>query len=361
MTKKVTWLELFYDLIFVAAIAKVTHVLLHEHHGVIPFEYLFKFVLMFVPIWWAWVGHALFMNRFGEDTTKHRMFMIVQMFFVLLMTASLHVDFDEYYLTFLIGYVGIRFLTSLQYLSISYQESGARKQTAIYLGYGFIIGIVVSLCSLFFDSWMRYLILYLGIFIDVFIPIFGRKYLKKVPTHLGHLFERFGLFTIILFGESIISLIAILNLEHLNVKTIAFSLVSFLIVVTMWWQYYDNLEEKIDKELDSSGQFVIYGHLFIYLSLSAIGAIVQLSILYKMDYQFLLLLTFSAVFLYVLSATFVFHKYRLEKHRLKIAHMALLLGLLAIFFILDYIFLVPNIIVFIQLSIFFFLYKKVTT
>src|SRR5690349_385819 len=115
MAKKVTWLELFYDLIFVAAISKATHVLLHEHHGVIPIEYLWKFLLMFIPIWWAWVGQSLFMNRFGEDTTKQRIFMVGQMFFVLLMTASLHVEFDKYYLTFLIGYIGIRLFTSFQY------------------------------------------------------------------------------------------------------------------------------------------------------------------------------------------------------------------------------------------------------
>ncbi len=360
MTKKVTWLELFYDLIYVAAIAKATHVLLHIHNGVIPFEYLLKFVSMIVPIWWAWVGQSLFMNRFGEDTVKHRLFMMAQMFFVLFMTASLNVDFDTYYLAFLIGYVGIRFLTSLQYFWISHRQSKVRKRTTIFLSYGFLIGIVISLCSLFFDSWIRYLILYIGIFVDMLIPIFGHKYLKKVPVHLGHLFERFGLFTIILFGESIVSLIAILHLEELNWRTIAFALVSFLMIVAMWWQYYDSLEEKLDKHVVSSGQPIIYGHLFIYLSLSIIAALVQLSFLYKMDYKFLLLLTFSTVFLYIMSTVLVFHKYRVEKHRLRFSHFCLLTSLLAVFLIFDFFVIVPNLIIFIQLSIFFLVYKKVT-
>ncbi len=56
MEKKVTWLELFYDLLFVAAVAKASHVLLHAEHGVITFEYLMKFVLIFIPVWWhGWV------------------------------------------------------------------------------------------------------------------------------------------------------------------------------------------------------------------------------------------------------------------------------------------------------------------
>lgn len=49
--KKVTWLELFYDLLFVAAVAKATHAILHVEEGYIHTEYLVKFVLMFVPIW----------------------------------------------------------------------------------------------------------------------------------------------------------------------------------------------------------------------------------------------------------------------------------------------------------------------
>ncbi|SHF02602.1 Low temperature requirement protein LtrA [Seinonella peptonophila] len=360
MAKKVTWLELFFDLIFVAAIAKATHVLLKVNNEVIPFEYLLKFVLMFVPIWWAWVGQSLFMNRFGVDTAKQRLFMIIQMFFVLLMTASLHVDFDKYYLTFLIGYVGIRFLTSLQYFWIRHWEKGVRKQAATYLGYGFLIGIFISLCSLFFDSWMRYLILYAGIFIDVLIPVIGRKYLKKVPAHIEHLLERFGLFTIILFGESIVSLIVVLNLENPNWRTIAFAFVSYVIVIIMWWQYYDNLEEKLDKKLASTGQSIIYGHLFICLSLSVIAALIQLSSLYKLDYRFLLVLTFSTVFLYVISTTWVFHKYRLEKHRIQFPHLALLIGLLTVLFIFNFILVVPPILMFVQLSIFFLVFKKVT-
>ena len=105
--KKVTWLELFYDLLFVAAVAGATHVLLHVEDGYIHPEYLLKFVLIFIPIWWAWVGQTIFINRFGKDVFHQRLFLILQMFFVLIMTSSLSADFDPYYLSFLIGYIGL--------------------------------------------------------------------------------------------------------------------------------------------------------------------------------------------------------------------------------------------------------------
>jgi low temperature requirement protein LtrA len=75
--KKVTWLELFYDLLFVAAVATVTHVLLHVKAKQIPFDYLFKFVLMFIPIWWSWTGQTMFTNRFGQGLVHHRLFMMI--------------------------------------------------------------------------------------------------------------------------------------------------------------------------------------------------------------------------------------------------------------------------------------------
>lgn len=358
--KKVTWLELFFDLIFVAAISKATHLLLHLEHGIIPIEYLLKFVLIFVPIWWAWVGQSLYVNRFGKDCVAQRWFMIIQMLFIILMTASLSVNFDQYYVPFLIGYVGIRFFTSMQYIWISKQENGSCKKAAEYLGYGFLIGIAVSLCSIFLDPWVRYLILYLGIFIDIFVPIWGRRYLIKAPTNTPHLLERFGLFTIILFGESIVSLIAVLHPEKGSWDAISFVLVSFTIVIIMWWQYFDNVEIKVDKEVETTGQAIIYGHLFIYMSLSMIASTIQLAFSQEIQYLFLVILVFISTFIYFLSTTFVFHKYRFFKNRLKIYHLSLFMCTLFAFLLFDLFIVVPNILIFVQLGIFFFIYTKVT-
>ncbi|HDR4901515.1 TPA: low temperature requirement protein A [Bacillus cereus] len=358
--KKVTWLELFFDLIFVAAISKATHLLLHLEHGIIPFEYLLKFVLIFIPIWWAWVGQSLYVNRFGKDCVAQRWFMIIQMLFIILMTASLSVNFDQYYVPFLIGYVGIRFFTSIQYIWISKQENGSRKKVAKYLGYGFLMGIAVSLCSIFLVSWVRYLILYMGIFIDIFVPILGRRYLIKAPANTPHLLERFGLFTIILFGESILSLIAVLHPEKGSWDAISFVLVSFAIIIIMWWQYFDNVEKRVDKEAETTGQAIIYGHLFIYMSLSMIASSIQLAFLQDIQYLFLVIFVFISTFIYFLSTTFIFHKYRFVKKRLKIYHLGLFICILLIFLIFDLFIVVPNIIIFAQLVVFFLIYTRMT-
>ncbi|KAB7667159.1 low temperature requirement protein A [Bacillus sp. B1-b2] len=358
--KKVTWLELFYDLLFVAAVAAVTHVLFHVEDGHIHTEYLVKFVLIFIPIWWAWVGQTILINRFGKDLFHQRIFLIMQMFFVLIMTSSLSVDFDLYYLSFLIGYIGLRAVTAIQYLIVQRTETGDRKQVALFLGRYFWIGIVISLLSIFFDSWVRYAVLYTGILIDIIVPVLGRKCLEKVPANTAHLLERFGLFTIILFGEALISTLAIIQPTQGNWDSIGFAIISFILIISMWWQYFDNLEKKLDKSIKSSGQIIIYGHLFILMSLSMVAAAIRLLFLHEVHYSFILFFTFGSVLLYFLSTTLVFHQYRPVHHRLKIQHLGLFLGILTFFFIINWIIVVPNILIIAELTFFFIIYTKLT-
>ncbi|MCZ8515804.1 low temperature requirement protein A [Paenibacillus filicis] len=359
--KKVTWLELFYDLLFVAAVSKASHVLIHVKYGSIPVEYLTKFVLIFVPIWWAWVGQSLFVNRFGQDIISHRIFLILQLFFVLIMTASLSVNFDQYYIPFLIGYIGLRAMTAIQYLSVHKKEEAHRKITARYLGSRFWIGLVISSLSLFFDSWIRYVVLYAGIAVDILLPLIGRQYLVKSPINTHHLLERFSLFTLILLGEAVISILTVLQSSYWTWQSILFASMTFLLIIAMWWQYFDNVEKKVDKTIETAGQTIIYGHLFIYLSMCMIAASIQLLFLEQLNYLFMLSFIFGSVLLYFFSTSLVFHKYRHIHLRLGISHLAILLGFLGVFFTVDLFFFIPNYIIIGEVMAFFVVYAKLTT
>ena len=61
--RRVTWMELFFDLIFVAAVAQVGTPLEHEY----TVAGLLRYAFLFVLIWWAWIGHTLFSTRFNAD------------------------------------------------------------------------------------------------------------------------------------------------------------------------------------------------------------------------------------------------------------------------------------------------------
>ncbi|WP_192603136.1 low temperature requirement protein A [Bacillus sp. OAE603] len=351
--KKVTWLELFYDLLFVSAVTTSTHVLIHVENGIVHPEYLFKFVLMFIPIWWSWTGQTMFTNRFGKDHINQQVFMVLQMFFVLILVSSLSVDFDQYYFSFLIGYIGIRAITAIQYLRVLRLENGHRKQVAMYLGTRFWIGIFISFLSLFFDSWMRYVILYAGIIVDIIVPILGRKYLVKAPINPAHLLERFALFTLILFGESVISTITILQPLSGSWHAIFFSIITFIFIILIWLHYFHNIERKVTKHAKRAGQTIIYGHLFILMSLSMIAASIKLMYVNEVSYSYMIYFVFGSVLIYFLSTSIVFHKCKNNRLDLKINHIVLLLVILIIIFIMNLILIVPPIGVMIELLLFF--------
>ena len=330
--KKVTWLELFSDLLFVAAIATVTSVLIHVEHGEIPLESIAKFVLIFIPIWWSWVGQTLFTNRFGKDLIHHRFFLILQMLFALVMIASLSTDFDSYFIPFLVGYLGLRALTAIQYLLAARVEEGARKKVAQFLGKYFWLGIIISLMSIFFDSWWRYFFLYLGIVVDIIVPMFGRKYLIKSPVNSEHLIERFSQFTTILFGEMLVSTIVIVQPAPGEWNNILYGTLFFILIISMGWQYFDNLDFKVDKNIKSTGQRIIYGHLFILMAISMITISIRLLFQEQMHPSFILMFIFIAMSMYLISTLFVFNSYRYSHAKLK-KHQIIVLTLFLFCFI----------------------------
>ena len=82
--RKVTWLELFFDLVFAAAVAQVASPLRADY----SLEGLGRFALLFIMIWWAWTGHAVFSTRFDTDDGVQRGLTLLQMFGVAVMAAN---------------------------------------------------------------------------------------------------------------------------------------------------------------------------------------------------------------------------------------------------------------------------------
>ncbi|KMT61933.1 low temperature requirement protein A [Paenilisteria newyorkensis] len=361
MPKKVTWLELFFDLLFVGAIASVTHVLLYIEDGVVDASVFWKFVLMFVPLWWAWTGQTLFINRYGNDLLPQRLLIGLEIMFVLLMISSFNIHFDETYITFFIGYIGLRMITAIQYLFAAKKEKAARRNVALFLGKYFWIGIFISSISLFLDGEWRYIMLYAGIVLDILVPLIGRKGLRQVPIHTEHLLERFGLFTIILLGESIVAIISVLSTEVMDAGLIFYAACAIVLVLLIWWQYFDNLEKKLDKEQQTAGQLIIYGHLFLFLSLSTTAAGIKMLVLPDISYHFVVFFLFSSVLVYVLAFSGTFHLYRVPEERLAWIHLALFISLIVALFVLVWFVVLSPALVLLVLCLFFLIFGMMTS
>ncbi|WP_288828698.1 low temperature requirement protein A [uncultured Paraburkholderia sp.] len=135
-----TWLEAFFDLIFAVAIADVTHILSHTREGHLDPLQFWKFVLIFIPLWWIWASHTMYANRFDADDRKHRLATLFIMFLLIIIS----------------GLIDRRFLASFEAIVVCYVGSKYRhkKSEGLTTAVGWVIvaGTTISLASILFPA-----------------------------------------------------------------------------------------------------------------------------------------------------------------------------------------------------------------
>ena len=273
--RSATWLELFFDLVFVISVAELVHRLGH-HVSVLEVG---QFIALFIPVWWCWVGHTVYATRFDTDDMIHRLLTFTMMFAAAIMAMQIPTAFKNGSMGFAAGYVLARLCLLMLYIRARRHVPEAREMTTLYLS-GFGLGALCWLVSLLFPSPQRFILWAAGIGIDFIIPWLGRKtILQKAPLDTSHFPERFGLFTIIVLGETILAVVSGLSDKVWRWPSITAAILAFILAVSIWWLYFTYIHKADHAGKLGSGQPFIYGHLPLVLALAAIGAGVKNMIL----------------------------------------------------------------------------------
>ena len=110
--------------------------------------------------------------------------------------------------------------------------------------------------------------------IEFMVPAVVSKY-GELPWHIGHIAERYGLLTIIVLGESLLSLtVAIQKTSQLPDNTAALAIhitAGFVSMFALWWLYF-NEKEFVALKKKMSTFLWGYGHVVIFASIAAFGA-----------------------------------------------------------------------------------------
>jgi low temperature requirement protein LtrA len=266
--RSATWLELFYDLVFVVAVAQLSQRLSH-HISLID---LMKFVGLFIPIWWAWVGHTVYATRFDTDDIVHRLLTLLIMFAGVIMAIYVPSGLEEGASGYASGYVMARVCLLIFYIRARLHVPEAKQMTTLYLT-GFGLGALCWSISIAFPSPFKFILWAIGLCIDFVTPWIGRKrFLQKAPLDTSHFPERFGLFTIIVLGETVLSVVSGLSNSAWNLLSFVSGILAFLLAISIWWIYFTFIQEVKHECHLGSGQPFIYAHLPIVVSLTAIGA-----------------------------------------------------------------------------------------
>jgi low temperature requirement protein LtrA len=263
-----TWIELFYDLVFVVAVAALSG-RLHDDDSLAG---ILLFAGLFVPVWWAWVGHTIYAARFDTDDLVHRLATAAMMLAAAAMAVQIPTALEDGSVGFAAAYVGARVILVLLYLGARFSVPEARGVTTLYIA-GFTLGAGLWAISILMPPPARYALWAAGLAVDFATPWIGRLQgvLRRFPLDTSHLPERFGLFTIIVLGETILGVVGGMSEVRWQAASVVTATLAFVVAVCIWWIYFTFVEEAPFAGNLGSGQPYIYSHLPIVVAVAVVG------------------------------------------------------------------------------------------
>lgn len=268
--RRATWLELFYDLVFVAAIAEVAHYLDED----ISLSEFLGYILLFVPIWWSWVGATFYATRFDTDDLGHRLLTLLQMAAIAVLAVKVNEGLSNSADDFALSYVAVRGILIFQYLVAGYFVPTARGLTNRY-SIWFGIGALIWLASVFVPIPVKFGLWIAGLIVDFSTPLKAGNLVAKIPPSFSHIPERLGLFTIVVLGEAVISVVrAVADLKW-GILSAAVALLGLAIAFSLWWIYFDSVDGSPLRSMGvgkmNVGLLWLYAHLPLAFGIAATG------------------------------------------------------------------------------------------
>ncbi|PWI16181.1 hypothetical protein DI272_19925 [Streptomyces sp. Act143] len=274
-------LELFFDLCFVVAIAQagvqLVHAIAEGHAG----EGILNYAMIFFAIWWAWMNFSWFASAYDNDDVLYRVVTLVQIAGVLVLAAGVSRAFEDHdFLAVWLGYVIMRLAMSAQWIRAALSTEGAERTMALRYAAGVLLCMVGWLGLVVLPEGARTWVFLVMAVIEMCVPPYAEKDFNSA-WHPHHISERYGLFTIIVLGETIAAAtVAVKSAvdEHGALgELLPIAAGGLLIVFSAWWIYF---VVPIHDRLRTNKQAFLwgYGHYLIFASAAAIGAGLEVAV-----------------------------------------------------------------------------------
>lgn len=264
-----TWLELFYDLVFVAAVAQLATSLGNDY----SWAGMLRFCVLFVPVWWAWVGHTYYLTRFDTEDVGHRLLTMAQMAAAASLAVHVPAALGATSAGFALSYATVRFILVAEYLRAGRHIPVVRPLTGRYAaGFG-VAASLWAISALVTLPW-RFGLWGAALAVDVLTPLTAGMLHVRFPPHLMHLPERFGLFTIIVIGEAVVGVVMGFGTEGLTLRSGMAGIMGLLVAFALWWGYFEGAKGAAVRALSASRhvrryQQWLYSHLPLLMGITA--------------------------------------------------------------------------------------------
>jgi low temperature requirement protein LtrA len=248
-------LELLFDLTFVVAVSQASDALEHELLEGHVADGLIGFGTVFMAVWWAWMNFTWFNSAHDADDPPHRILTLVQMTGVLVLASGVSPAVEDRSLGVIVaGYVIMRLGLIAGWLRVARDVPAHRRRA---LRYDLFVASFVAL-----------------ILAELAVPVWAERAAPQAAFHPGHIEERYGQFTIIVLGESILSATVAfqgtVEAGGLSAGLVTVGLGGLVLAFAAWWLYFDHPGHLTPDPEIAFGWG--YGHVFVFASLAALGA-----------------------------------------------------------------------------------------
>jgi low temperature requirement protein LtrA len=280
--RKISWLELFYDLVYVAAIGQLTHrIATYPTWQTLGYSFL-----IFCLVFWSWVNGSEYYDLHGGEGIRTRLLTFWQMLAVAAAAITIPGVFEGNQQGFAITFAIVQILIAYLWWSVGLYDPSHRVYNKFYT-INYSIAFALLLTSKFTGYQAAIILWIIALLFNLTAPLFAARTVirvlkeRKQPafTASATIVERFGLFTIIVLTESILSTVG--GVSEIKDKQpavwIAFIL-GILIAFLLWSLYFDMTSEQETKKGYSYLQWLIFLHFLLLAALSVAGACLRVLI-----------------------------------------------------------------------------------
>lgn len=267
--KRVTWAELFFDLVYVFAVTEVSSLL----HADYSWAGVLRALIVFVPIYWSWVGTSVLANTQDLSGAASRIGMFAVALAGLFMALAVPEAYGERGVLFGSGYLAARAVLAIMLF----------RRVPIALN-PIAVGLVVSGPLIFAGGFAhgtaREAIWASAAAIDLSSPTVLKSRLRSMRFDPSHLAERFGLLLIIALGESVVAIGGpAASDKHLSAGVLAAVAAAFVCACALWWVYFHFAADAMRYAITTAQvQTHIARHVMSYGHLMLVGSVISIAV-----------------------------------------------------------------------------------
>lgn len=268
--RRVDWIELFFDLAFVALVSALSQGL-SRHIGLDGFAH---YAILFASMWVAWRYGAIYADRFETDDLSFRVSLLALMAAVVGMAVGAGDATPLGFRIFGVSYASAGAIIMTLWLRGGHHNRSFRplaRRLAVFHSVSILLWIVAVTVGPPAGWWIAAAALVADLSAPLLTASRQDELPRLSPTHLP---ERFGLFTIIVLGEAVFSTaVGLSRIVHPSAAAWGAGACALLLITGLYWLYFDQVMSGEPNETALRRNVTQYVHLPLAMSIAAVSAI----------------------------------------------------------------------------------------